>query len=402
MSKRSDRRREEFSKVPVEQKKESSVSQLFSGSSGRTSVADLILARAKLLKQKELQPTVQVAEPNVPIPIPTRVEAEQLEEGVQKRIISSERHKEMIFTEALANKKHYLARQQEAANRGLDKPWFYFTKKESQYSEFVELDAAMAQELIDHMWSVEEGNRKLKEDLSNAYQRDIESDRWIPSDESIGIDYNHVVYNGRHRLTAMTRTSKKWPFYITFNALEEAKFSVDSGAKRNSSEKLRMVVDTNLGNRTTGFCKAIMRGNATRIRYTETEIAEFAHKWQHLIQWISKNLPGGRAEVQAAIGKAYLYFGPEKIEPFCERFRDVKFTEDNDPARALFMTLQRSKINRTNVDLVAYKKTVHAIQSVMQDKGLSRVYERDEDIFQWSAPDWNLPAEAWANQTKQS
>lgn len=380
----------------------------FSGNIGRTSVADLILARTRLLKK----PSIEVAKPaSAPsfkgeataAPLKTPSETKEIEDVVAKEekiieesIITSARHKEMIFKEGIENKDHYLVKQAEAKAKGQWRPWFYFVKKESQYSEFVMLTTEMAKELINAIWTENEGNRKLKEWLKDAYKRDIENERWIPSDESIGIDYNHIVYNGRHRMTALMESGKEWPFYITFNCLEEAKFTVDSGAKRNSSEKLRMVIDTKLGNRTTGFCKAVMRGVQSRVRYTETEIAEFAHQWEPLISWVSKNLPTARAEVQAAVGKAYLFYGPEKIEPFCERLREVKFTEDTDPARALFFALQRSKVNRINVALVAYKKTLQTIECIMTNKGLQKVFERDEDIFQWQE-NWELPAGAWWN-----
>lgn len=370
------------------------------GNVGRTSVADIILARTKLHPTK---PSIQVATPTPTKPAPGVGGAaspshkpqppapQPVEANGQDSIISSARHKELIFKEAAENRDYYLMKHLEDDGK---LPWFHYVRKEGQYSEFVMLNTEMANTLLAHVWTETEGNRKLKIWLKDAYLRDINTDRWIPSDESIGIDYNHVVYNGRHRLTALVESGKEWPFYLTFNCLEEAKFTVDSGAKRNSAEKLRLVIDTKLGNRTTGFCKAIMKGLQHKVRYTETEIAEFAHKWQGLIAWISQNLPVARAEVQAAIGKAYLWYGPEKIGPFCQRLREVKFSQDDDPARALFFALQRSKINRINVSLVAYKKTLQTVLAVVNDKGVSRLYERDEDIFQWQE-DWELPKGSW-------
>lgn len=377
----------------------------FDGSVGRTgSVADLILARN--LNRLNIQTAPVPVSPSLPQPpedaAATAAAAAKHQDELKKQeesLIASKHHKDMIFKEALENRDFYLKKQAEAKARGQWRPWFHFVKKESQYSEFVMMNSEMAAELLNAIWTEVDGNRKLKEWLKDAYKRDIESERWIPSDESIGIDYNHVVYNGRHRLTALSETTKEWPFYITFNSLEEAKFTVDSGAKRNSSEKLRMVVDAKLGNRTVGFCKAIMRGLQSRVRYTETEIAEFAHKWEPLIIWISKHLPVARAEVQAALAKAYLYYGPEKIEPFCERLRELRFTEDNDPARALFLALQRNKVNRINVALVAYKKTLACIECVMNNKGTQRVFEREEDIFQWQEG-WELPHSAWYRNQK--
>jgi hypothetical protein len=404
-SKRATRRRFQREERLERERLESGEDRMerFTGNVGRTgavgagsSVAELILARTNLLNQQKKM-SIQTAQPSTSIPPIEPATAAGVE--APDSLIASTRHKELIFDDARRNQTYYLQKQNEAKQRGQWRPWFHFTKKEMQHSEFVMLTTEMAQELLNAIWTEVDGNRRLKTTLKEAYRRDIENERWIPSDESIGIDYNHVVYNGRHRLTALIESGKEWPFYISFNCLEEAKFTVDSGSKRNSSEKLRMVIDAKLGNRTIGFCKAIMRGIQPRFRYTETEIAEFAAKWQDLILWIGEHLSTGRAEVQAAIAKAYLYYGPEKIEPFCQRLREVKFTEDGDPARALFFALQRSKDNRTHIDLVAYKKALQAVYCLDIGKTLSRVTEREEDIFQWQEG-WELPTGAWAKTNK--
>lgn len=363
------------------------MSKVLNGGLGKSmSIAELILAR-----NKHKKPSVKVVDPipsNVPVaPISTTAEEKQVEES----LIGSERHREMIFKEGEENARYYLQKQKEDGNR---LPWFRYVKKESQYSEFVTLNTQMAQELLDHIWTEGEGNRKLKTWLKDAYKRDIIENRWIPSDESIGIDYKGVVYNGRHRTTALVESGKSWPFYMTFQCLEEAKFTVDSGAKRNAADKLKIVLNTKLANRTTGFCKSLMKGTTGKIRYTETEVAEFASKWSEIINWVHENLPLARAEVQAVVAKAYLWYGPEKIGPFCERLREVRFTEDGDPARALFMALQRSKINRINIPLTAYKKTLSAVEALMNNKEITRLFERDEDIFQWQQG-WELPKGSW-------
>lgn len=351
------------------------------GGLGRVStVADLILTGRRLKK-----PPVQVWTPQ-PTTAPT-VPTENMEDS----LIGSDRHRQLIFKEAEENANHYLERQKADNNR---LPWFRYVKKESQYSEFVLLTTKMAQELLSNIWTESDGNRKLKTQLKDGYKRDIIEGRWIHSDESIGIDYKGVVYNGRHRTTALVESGKTWPFYITFNCLEEAKFTVDSGAKRNASEKLQVILNTKLKNRTTGFCKALMKGTAGKLRYTETEVAEFASKWEELIDWIGENLPAARAEVQAVLAKAYLWYGPEKVVPFCERLREVKFSDDGDPARALFMALQRSKVNRINIPLTAYKKTLSAVEALINDKEISRLFERDEDIFHWQQG-WELPKGSW-------
>jgi hypothetical protein len=345
------------------------------------SVADIIIQRNLFSS-----PKIQIVRPEHPVVdfIPNT----DLE-------IKEQNRKEMIFKEAKENRDYYLNRQFENQNK---MPWFRYVRKESQYSEFVMLTANMANQLLNNIWTENDGNRKIKIDLKEAYKRDIENERWVPSDESIGVDYNGIVYNGRHRLTAMSEINKEWPFYITFNALEEAKFTVDSGAKRNSAEKLRLIIDAKLGNRTTGFCKCIMNGLQNKQRYTETEVAEFAHKWEELILWVSNHLPLMKAEIQASIAKAYIWYGPEKIEPFCRRFRELRFNEDGDPARALYLVVQKAK-NKVNQAFSVYKKTLTAIEFVLNDKKLYRVCEKNQDIFYWEE-NWEVPQGSWWQRNK--
>ena len=134
-----------------------------------------------------------------------------------------------------------------------------------------------------------------------------------------------------------------------------------------------------------------MKGvNVQKIKYTESEVALFANKWEKIIEWVAKNIPSARAEVQAAIAKAYLWYGAEKIEPFCTRFREIKFAEEGDPARALFVALQRQKVNRINVAGVTYKKTLATIHALINNTPLLKLYEKDEDIFEW-LPNWDMP-----------
>lgn len=383
-SKRRIRRQlERQARLQREQLKEQQEMDHTSAHTGRTSVAELLLKRTKLLhpeKQEDKQD-----KPSIPKPVIAPVH--EITAVGTDPLTDSERHKALIWKEAKENRDYYLRRQADSREK---LPWFFYVRKEGQYSEFVMLNTEMSQALLDNIWKTEEGNRPLKIWLKEGHKRDILSGQWIPSDEAIGIDFNHVVYNGRHRMTAMVESKKEWPWYITFNCLEEAKLVVDSGAKRSSVEKLRLVMDTKLGNRTTGFCKAVMRGIQNRVRYTESEIVEFAHKWSELIHWVSVHLPAARAEVQAAVAKAYLWYGGQEIEPFCDRLKNVRFPEDGDPAKALYVALERSKVNRSNQTLVSYKKTLAAIDALMTKRAISKLYEKEEDIFQWQ-DGWELP-----------
>lgn len=367
------------------------------GGIGRTSVADMVLQKHRFIhdENKDDKPQIQVVNPDTPLPgtaAPAVAPTPTSPVGkITTDIINEEtrRHQEIVKLARL-NQEHYL-------RTAAEKPWFQSPRNPVQYSEYVLLNGAMAQICLDNIWQEDEGNRRLARNDVDKYKRDMMNGSWIPTDEAIGVDYQGRVYNGRHRLTAITELWAEGhqievPLYFTFNVLTTARFVIDSGRVRPMSDRLRLIVDTPLGNRTAGFCKAVMRGSAkSKIKYTESEVAAFSHKWESLIAWIATNLPYARAEVQAAVAKAYLWYGPEKIEPFCERFREIKFIDDGDPARALFVALTRQKVNRINAQGVAYKKTMAALHAAVNGHSMNKLYEREEDLFQW-LPGWEIPA----------
>src|ERR1019366_5270182 len=118
----------------------------------------------------------------------------------------------------------------------------------------------------------------------------------VPSHEGIGINLSQNMFDGQHRAISICEAGKGWPIWFVWNVLDEAKFTTDSGRKRDANEKLRMVIDKSLGNRTNAFLKAMMRGCATRMRFSESEIPAFAVKGQHIIEWVSVHIPSTRAD----------------------------------------------------------------------------------------------------------
>jgi len=374
-----------------------SVNQPLFGGTGRTSVADMVLQKHRFLQDKD-KPQVQVVTPDKPLPgtaqpAPVQPAPTSPVGKITEEIVSEEsrRHKE-ICTIAKQNQEFYLF-----ACNGKEEPWFAFPRQQSQYSEYVMMTGPMAKACLVNIWQEDEGNRRIDRITVEKYKRDMLNGSWIPTDEAIGVDYQNRVYNGRHRLTAIKEIwddggNIEIPLYFTFNVLTTARFVIDSGRVRPLSDRLKLIVDSKLAsNRIAGFCRSLMKGlGSKQVRYTESEVAAFAHKWEHVIDWIHTHLPQGRAEVQAVIAKAYLWYGPEKIEPFVERLREIKFSDDGDPARALFVALQRQRAQRINGQGIAYKKTLGAINALMLDKKIEKLYERDEDIFQW-LPGWELP-----------
>jgi hypothetical protein len=306
------------------------------------------------------------ASPSIPV---ARIESEDAAERAK-------RTREQIIADAKANAAFY---EEAALKDEMRKPWFQYVRKQYQYGEFVMLSPEMAEELL----RFNPDNRNMKPWLTAAYKRDMERDNWIPSHEGIGINLSGNMFDGQHRAEGVVESKKSVPIWIVFNVLDEAKFVADSGAKRNVNEKLAMVCKVTLPNRTAGMIKAMMRGIKPKFKFSEAEIALFANNYANVIGWIGKYLPSARADVQAALGKAYLWYGPEKLEAFCDRLREANWTGDNDPAKTLFFYLQRLREQKVSNPISTYKKTIAAIGYVISGTPCGKLYESQDDIFEW-------------------
>jgi len=313
---------------------------------------------------------------------------------VKNSIVSEESQSqiESIKSEALENRDHYLS-----ASKKSGKPWWSCTRKSTQYSEFIMLTRAMAEDLKQNVWAVSDGNRTVKKLHVEALQRDIDAGRWLPTHESIAVDANGLVNDGQHRLTAFLGSKQQEVcFYITFNVLPEAKFAVDSGSKRTTGEKLSMIIDKKWGSKVTGFCRAIMRGVNVKVRYTDAEIAEFATSWEPVVEWVMTHCPKAAAEIQAAIAKMYIFYGPDLIIDFCDRFKNVRFIEEGDPAKALYVQVDRIK---GSPDLKKYRLTLNALNALVNNKKVKVLRQLEEDIFDWDRGsnnrEWNAPKDSW-------
>lgn len=319
-------------------------------------------------------------QPKLAAPLPLPGEEQRLRLDVDE----SKRRYEQIKEEAQKNQTYYL---QQAQRQG--KPWFHCPRRDSQYSEYILVTPEMAELALEYN---NNPRKRIKERTVEAYARDMAADRWIPTDESLSVDYNGEWYNGQHRFNAVVQSGVSVVFYVTFNSLIEARFGVDQGVVRSATEKLDMLLENNIGTKLAAVCRAMMRGvSNTGIKWTDTEICQFASKHGGVIEWVAKACPGTRADVQAVFAKAALWYGIERIEPFVKRFADVMFKSKDDPARRLYEFLLAGKKGSGSTNaIVTYKKTLAAVQHEMSGKSIRALYEREQDIFEWG-PNWTVP-----------
>jgi hypothetical protein len=361
------------------------------GPSGRSN-ADVVKERLKQVKQFLVEdtetlvavptqhPITTKSAPKPVVQIPSIVRQESEDEAVQQ-----------VAAEATANCTHYAEQRKED---GAKNPWHYYVKTANQYSEHVFVTPDEAEQCLLH----NEGNRDLKSPTVEAYARDMLSGSWMQTGESIDIDTQSHLQNGQHRLSAIIRANKINPsfegqiFYFTFNVPYDSRWAIDSGAKRNVNDKLKLVLDVQMGNSTAAVCRAMMRGtNGPTIKYSESEIAAFALKHQETLVWLNSNIGKNRADVMAAIGKCVLWYGPEKILSFADRFRTMVFNDERDPAKMLMIWLQKTKTSKGYTSPAdVYQKSLTCAIAAAEGRTIAKVRSRSDDIFEWE-DGWIVP-----------
>lgn len=133
-------------------------------------------------------------------------------------------------------------------------------------------------------------------------------------------------------------------------------------------------------------------------QYTPEQFQAFQDRFKSGIVWVDEHMPrqlAGRAismGVLGAIGKGVLWYGVDKMEPFCLALGKGQFQGIGDPAHILWLWLTgRSKYNCD----VAYRKTVAAIRSFVLGKQLMRMRNgrkeighfapAETDLFEWDS-----------------
>ena len=59
------------------------------------------------------------------------------------------------------------------------------------------------------------------------------------------------------------------------------------------------------------------------------------------------------------------------------------FESETDPAKALYVWLQRARSEHNANPQICYRKTLAAVIAHVESRPVMKLYEREEDIFEW-------------------
>ena len=301
-----------------------------------------------------------------------------------EELLARNRHMDReTLQEAIDNQRYYL---EQAKLTG--KPWCHCPKKPHQYSEYVLLNRSMCEilETFNH------ANRPRDGAWIESLARDMRNGSYLQTEESLGIDINGDLYQGQHRIAAVRVADIDVPLYVTFQVPVIARFVVDSGMKRPTGQKLALLLGKDVvKDKATSICKSMMLGVNRGKRVTDSEIADFLLKYNEVIKWVGHYLRKERSDVQAAIAKAALWYGMDKITPFCERFQKVEGFEAEDPVRATYKWVNSIKGRRTALPVKIYRRVLHGVICFVHDRPCINLIERKKDVFEWG-PNYTIPA----------
>lgn len=283
-----------------------------------------------------------------------------------------------------SNQQYYLNKAKKTG-----KPWHHHPKQSEQYSEFVLVTPEMAKVLLE--WNKNPRTR-IMQTVVDRYARDIVDGEWNDNTQPVAIDYNGYMHNGQHRISAIIQCNKPQRLWFTFQSLVSAREDEDIGAPRKPAVQIELQLNNRLGNKLPAICRAAICGvNGTKLRPSPSQLREFAEKYGATIEWLERICPSHRSDVMGALLKAVLWHGADQMEPFLHRFGNVLFESTEDPARLLH---QASKVIRGIKHRISlYKKTLAAVHHYVNDRRVSKLIERNEDLFEWG-PNFSIPAKS--------
>ncbi len=138
----------------------------------------------------------------------------------------------------------------------------------------------------------------------------------------------------------------------------------------------------------------MMKGQTMgRLPADQNVIDQFRERYKDVIEWVDAKL-STRASVGmlGAIGKAVLWYGKERMLPFCEALTHGRFSGYGDPAHILYLYCNtQSRLNTKNV----YRKTVSAIRYFIAERKITRIRDGQQiqgtlhasltDLFDWDS-----------------
>lgn len=201
-------------------------------------------------------------------------------------------------------------------------------------ANFQTITPAIAQQML----AANTSNRILRKHHVVDLARDMCRGRYQVNGDSIRFDVNGVLLDGQHRLSAIVESETDQHMLVITGLAPETMRTIDSGIKRNNGDRLSLEGAKN-GNAIAAALNIMgcIANNASRMRYTSSEILEFYRKHPGIQDSIRKSY--GSSVLTVSYLTAFHYMGTytgyaKEADAFVETMKCGIPSRADDPAIA--------------------------------------------------------------------
>jgi hypothetical protein len=239
----------------------------------------------------------------------------------------------------------------------------------------------MTRDLVEALLALNTKNRNRRTMVVNNYQRALECNLWVPTNQGIGVSASGFLVDGQHRLEALRAAGYPPIVMLVATGLpDEAMAAVDGGANRTARDYMQFMFDTKVS----AFVSALLRTSmlardefSTTMKYQPREYALHLEKLGDSISHLVKLGHVGKlpASVVAALADAHHKGYQEEVESFSKALATGEMLERNNPALLLRNWIVSTKGNGGHgMMMERYRKTTRALQAWIEQRPLSKLY----------------------------
>lgn len=117
-----------------------------------------------------------------------------------------------------------------------------------------------SKEIVDYLLSLNTNNRTIKKRHKAWLEQAVRSEKFLLSNQGIGISSDCVLIDGQHRLTAIRDAGYPPVELVVVTGIDpEMRLYLDQNAKRSIADALKIVLDESVSSRTTSVVTFLMR-----------------------------------------------------------------------------------------------------------------------------------------------
>jgi hypothetical protein len=245
----------------------------------------------------------------------------------------------------------------------------------------------MTRELVDALLALNTKNRNLRALVVSTYQRAVEVNMWVPTNQGIGVAAKGFLVDGQHRLEALRAAGYPPVLMLVVTGLpDEAMAAVDGGTNRNARDYMQFMFDTKVSAFVSALLRTSMlaRDDFAAIKYLPQEYATHLEDLGESIaeimnlEHVSK-LP---AAVVAALVDAHHKGYQAEVQAFAKALATGEMLERDNPALVLRNWIANTKGNGGATTLIErYRKTTRALQAWIDQRPLGKLYRKNAPLI---------------------